>query len=133
MKPPKQMPAHSMREDRPKKRPANWYSDEDMDDGEEAIRMIRNMFGYNPKKYADVDVGDMEANFDDILKEERRSAKIAREEDEQEQCLIEEEERRIEDAEGGKEVQALANIDLENRIKEDCHYFLKLKTLLYLF
>lgn len=29
---------------------------------------------YNPKKYADVDddVSDMEANFDDILKEERR-------------------------------------------------------------
>ncbi|XXG56759.1 hypothetical protein AAC387_Pa03g4090 [Persea americana] len=97
MKPPKQMPARSMREDRPKKRPLNQYSDEDMDDDEEAIRMIRNMFGYNPKKYADVDddVSGMEANFDDILKEERRSAKIAREEDEREQRLTEEEERRM--------------------------------------
>ena len=45
MKPPKQMPARSMREDRPKKRPVNQYSDEDMDDDEEAIRVIRNMFG----------------------------------------------------------------------------------------
>eukprot|EP00268_Persea_americana_P031800 TRINITY_DN3108_c0_g2_i9.p1 TRINITY_DN3108_c0_g2~~TRINITY_DN3108_c0_g2_i9.p1 ORF type:complete len:487 (+),score=136.46 TRINITY_DN3108_c0_g2_i9:164-1624(+) len=97
MKPLKQMPARPMREDRPKKRPVNRYSDEeDMDDGEEAINMIRSMFGYNPKKYADVDddVSDMEANFDDILEEERRSAKIAKEEDEREQRLIEEEERR---------------------------------------
>lgn len=36
----------------------------------------------------------MEANFDDILKEERRSSRIAREEDERELRLIEEEEER---------------------------------------
>ena len=57
--------------------------------------MIREMFGYNPNRYRDDDdVSDMEANFDEILKEERRSAKIAREEDEEELRKIEEEERR---------------------------------------
>ncbi|CAN4109880.1 unnamed protein product [Withania somnifera] len=65
------------------------------DDGEAAISMIRKMFGYNPNRYRDDDDdSDMEANFDEILKEERRSAKIAREEDEEELRKIEEEERR---------------------------------------
>jgi protein SPT2 len=36
----------------------------------------------------------MEAGFEDIQKEERRSARIAREEDERELKLLEEEERR---------------------------------------
>ncbi|XP_017219543.2 uncharacterized protein LOC108196660 isoform X1 [Daucus carota subsp. sativus] len=77
-----------------KKRPARKHPDEDAEDVE-AISMIRKMFGYNPRKYADVDDdSDMEANFDDILKEERRSAKIAAREDEEELRKLEEEERR---------------------------------------
>ncbi|XP_052196115.1 probable starch synthase 4, chloroplastic/amyloplastic [Diospyros lotus] len=87
----------TIREDRPKKRPARRYSDdEDDDDGGRAISMIRSMFGYNPNKYADDDEDDMdmEANFDDIMREEDRSARIARKEDEEELRKIEEEERR---------------------------------------
>lgn len=77
---------------RPARKPMR-YDEED--DGEEAISMIRKMFGYNPNRYRDDDDdSDMEANFDEILKEERRSAKIAREEDEEELRKIEEEERR---------------------------------------
>ncbi|KAF8377435.1 hypothetical protein HHK36_030812 [Tetracentron sinense] len=53
---------------------------------------------YNPDKFsgADDDVSDMEANFEDIQKEERKSGKIAREEDERELRFIEEEEERRE-------------------------------------
>ncbi|KAJ7551271.1 hypothetical protein O6H91_06G007800 [Diphasiastrum complanatum] len=57
---------------------------------------IRRMFGYNPNKYRDVDDGDdrdMEVGFNRIQAEERRSARIAREEDEREAQLLEEEER----------------------------------------
>ncbi|KAK4376854.1 hypothetical protein RND71_003150 [Anisodus tanguticus] len=71
--------------------------DEDDDDGAEAISMIiRRMFGYNPNIYRDDDddTSDMEANFYDILREEKQSAKIAKEEDEEELRKIEEEERR---------------------------------------
>ncbi|XP_073057952.1 uncharacterized protein [Primulina eburnea] len=69
------------------------YADESDDD--KAINMIRKMFGYNPNKYRDADDdSDMEANFDDILREERRSEKIARREDEEELRKLEEEERR---------------------------------------
>ncbi|XP_058069552.1 uncharacterized protein LOC131218778 isoform X2 [Magnolia sinica] len=93
VKPPKQIPSRAIQEARPKKRPVHNYSDDDDEDAA-AINMIRSMFRYNPNKYVDDDVSDMEANFDDILKEERRSAKIAREEDEREARLIEEEERR---------------------------------------
>ncbi|GFP86645.1 hypothetical protein PHJA_000808300 [Phtheirospermum japonicum] len=49
--------------------------------------MIRGLFGYDPTKYGDDDDIDdrrMEANFHDIEKEERRSAKIARKEDAEE-------------------------------------------------
>ncbi|KAF3499006.1 hypothetical protein DY000_02057187 [Brassica cretica] len=42
----------------------------------------------------DDDDRNMEANFDDIMKEERRSARIAREEDEKEAQLIAQEEER---------------------------------------
>ncbi|KAK6923213.1 Chromatin SPT2 [Dillenia turbinata] len=106
MKPPKQIPSRATPQQRPRerplerapaKRPARRYSDDedDDDDGGHAISMIRQMFRYNPKKYVDDDDdSNMEANFADILKEERRSAKIAREEDERELRLIEEEERR---------------------------------------
>eukprot|EP00262_Sarcandra_glabra_P002536 TRINITY_DN1292_c0_g2_i2.p1 TRINITY_DN1292_c0_g2~~TRINITY_DN1292_c0_g2_i2.p1 ORF type:complete len:489 (-),score=115.95 TRINITY_DN1292_c0_g2_i2:459-1925(-) len=100
MKPPKQMPRpppprRALHEYRPKKRPAK-YSDDEEDDGEMAIRMIRDMFSYNPDRYAgdDDDVSDMEANFEDIQKEERVSSKIGRAEDERELRLIEEEESR---------------------------------------
>ncbi|RVX23971.1 hypothetical protein CK203_000660 [Vitis vinifera] len=99
-KPLKQMSSHSTLSDhRPKKKPVRRYSDDEDDDEDgKAINMIRRMFGYNPNKYAgrddDDDDSDMEANFDDILKEERRSARIAREEDERELRLIEEEEER---------------------------------------
>ncbi|GMH13032.1 hypothetical protein Nepgr_014873 [Nepenthes gracilis] len=48
---------------------------------------------YNPGKCADEDVSDMEADFRTIIKAERRSVKIAREEDERELHLIEEEGR----------------------------------------
>ncbi|PHU28404.1 hypothetical protein BC332_00497 [Capsicum chinense] len=64
-------------------------------DGAEAISMIRKMFGYNPNKYQDDDdTSDMEANFNDILREEKQSAKIAMKEDQEELRKIEEQERR---------------------------------------
>ncbi|XP_073154248.1 uncharacterized protein [Henckelia pumila] len=69
------------------------YADDSDDD--KAINMIRKMFGYNPNKYRDADDdSDMEANFDDILREERRSEKIAKREDEEELRKLEEEEKR---------------------------------------
>ncbi|MCL7038355.1 hypothetical protein MKW94_027593 [Papaver nudicaule] len=55
---------------------------------------IRNMFGYNPSKYGDDgDDSDMEVGFQDIMREEKRSAKIAAKEDERERILIEKEEQ----------------------------------------
>ncbi|GKV39872.1 hypothetical protein SLEP1_g47574 [Rubroshorea leprosula] len=72
---------------RPKKRPPS--------ESEKAIEAVREMF--NTKRFAnrdDRDDGNMEANFDDIMKEERRSAKLARKEDAEQLRLIEEEERR---------------------------------------
>ncbi|KAM3363333.1 protein SPT2 [Capsicum galapagoense] len=77
---------------RPARKPMRHDEEED---GAEAINMIRRMFGYNPNRYQDEDdTSDMEANFDDILREEKRSAKIAKKEDEEELRKIEEEERR---------------------------------------
>ncbi|KAL9148161.1 hypothetical protein ABFS82_12G023900 [Erythranthe guttata] len=79
---------------RPKPAPKRQLRDEDSD-GENAISMIRQMFRYNPNKFRDDDdVSDMEANFEDIQREEKRSAKIARKEDEEQLRLIEEEEKR---------------------------------------
>ncbi|KAJ1560085.1 hypothetical protein HK405_008289, partial [Cladochytrium tenue] len=54
-----------------------------------ASSIIRQMFGYNPRRYHDSDSGesDMEADFDALAKEERRSTKIARLEDEREEKL----------------------------------------------
>ncbi|KAL5996355.1 hypothetical protein ACLOJK_026432 [Asimina triloba] len=94
MRPPKQQPARPMQEARPKKRPV--YSDEeDDDDGAAAISMIRKMFRYDPRRFQnDEDDRGMEVNFDEILREERRSEKIAMMEDEIELQKIEEEERR---------------------------------------
>ncbi|KAK4760917.1 hypothetical protein SAY87_005810 [Trapa incisa] len=97
-KPPKQITSHNRSPDRrPKKRPSRPFPDDDDDDsGAAAISMIRKMFGYNPRKFVgrDEDDSDMEANFEDIMREEKRSARIAREEDEEQLRMIEEEERR---------------------------------------
>lgn len=69
---------------------------DDDDDEENPFAMIRNMFGYDPSRYAgrDEDDSDMEADFATIEREEKRSARIARQEDEEQLRLIEEEERR---------------------------------------
>ncbi|CAM8940935.1 unnamed protein product [Rhodiola kirilowii] len=81
--------------DRPKKRPLPRHPDDEDDDGFDYRSAIRNMFRYNPNKFQDDDdTSDMEAGFDEILKEERRSALVARKEDEEQLRLIEEEERR---------------------------------------
>ncbi|KAF4349893.1 hypothetical protein F8388_005124 [Cannabis sativa] len=101
-KPQRQSSSHlTSHDNRPKKKPMRRYSDDEGDEGDQAISMIRQMFGYNPKKFAgrdDDDDSDMEANFDDIQREEKRSEIIARREDEEEQRLIEEEERREREA-----------------------------------
>lgn len=58
--------------------------------------IIQKLFRYNPNKYKDIDDEDdknMETSFRHIQAEERRSAKLAREEDEREQEAIEREER----------------------------------------
>ncbi|XP_011073645.1 protein SPT2 homolog isoform X1 [Sesamum indicum] len=94
-RPTPKLPARgNLAEERPKAKPKRPRYDEDSD-GENAINMIRQMFGYNPNRFRDDDdVSDMEANFDDIMREEKRSAKIAKREDEEQLRLIEEEERR---------------------------------------
>ncbi|CAN6840149.1 unnamed protein product [Brassica oleracea] len=87
---PKRPPQRDIDDRRPlkKKKPAV------MSEDAKALSMIRQMF--NTDRYAgrDYDDRDMEAGFDDIMKEERRSARIAREEDEKEARLIAEEEER---------------------------------------
>ncbi|KAL9269860.1 hypothetical protein AKJ16_DCAP06943 [Drosera capensis] len=88
----------SLSEDRPKKKPIHRKQlpyDDDEDEGAKALAMIRKMFRYNPAQYAgdDEDISDMEADFRTIEREEKKSARIAREEDERELRLIEEEER----------------------------------------
>lgn len=90
--PPKQIASQDYR---PKKKPLSRYSDDEDGEDVKAISMIRQMFRYNPNRYDDYgDDSDMEANFEDIMKEERRSAKIAKKEDEEQLRLIEEEEER---------------------------------------
>ncbi|CAH2061488.1 unnamed protein product, partial [Thlaspi arvense] len=71
-----------------KKKPARMTEDDI------AMNMIRQMFKTERFAGRDDDDRNMEANFDDIMKEERRSARIAREEDEREALLEAEEERR---------------------------------------
>uniref|UniRef100_A0A7N0URY2 SPT2 chromatin protein n=1 Tax=Kalanchoe fedtschenkoi TaxID=63787 RepID=A0A7N0URY2_KALFE len=94
-KPVKPISSQSFVQERPKKRPLSRPLDDEDDDGFDYRSAIRNMFRYNPNKFQDDDdTSDMEAGFDEILKEERRSALIAKKEDEIEQRLIEEEERR---------------------------------------
>lgn len=87
-------PSNGIRDDHAKrKQVAKRRFDED---DEDPLAMIRNMFGYDPSRYAgrDEDVSDMEADFATIEMEEKRSARIARQEDEEQLRLIEEEERR---------------------------------------
>ncbi|KAK4436417.1 hypothetical protein Salat_0805400 [Sesamum alatum] len=57
----------------------------DQEENTDAINIIREMFGYDPTKFCD-DKEDLEmdATFDDIQKEERRSMRIAKKEDDQE-------------------------------------------------
>ncbi|CAN6268852.1 unnamed protein product [Urochloa humidicola] len=88
--------SNGLRDDHAKRKPvAKRRFDED-DDEDDPLAMIRNMFGYDPRKYVgrDEDDSDMEADFATIEREEKRSARIARQEDEEQLRLIEEEERR---------------------------------------
>ncbi|KAL1213435.1 hypothetical protein V5N11_002593 [Cardamine amara subsp. amara] len=71
-----------------KKKPAR-NSEDDI-----AFNMLREMFPKSRYAGRDDDDINMEANFEDIQKEERRSARIAREEDEREALLLAEEEKR---------------------------------------
>ncbi|KAL5215377.1 hypothetical protein ABZP36_004529 [Zizania latifolia] len=86
--------AHAKKKQLPKRR----FND-GSDDEEDPLAMIRSMFRYDPSKYAgrDEDDSDMEADFATIEREEKRSARIARQEDEEQLRLIEEEERREQD------------------------------------
>lgn len=91
-KPVKHLSSHSsLQENRPKKKPVREVAD---DDDEMALSMIRRMFNTQRFQGRPDDDSDMEANFDDILREEKRSAMIARKEDEEQLRLIEEEEKR---------------------------------------
>ncbi|KAL9464084.1 hypothetical protein AB3S75_001810 [Citrus x aurantiifolia] len=94
-KPLKQISSHAATQDhRPKKKPLARYSDEEGDDDAEAFTMLRSMLGHRKfANYDDDDDSDMEAGFDDIMEEEKLSAKIALKEDEEQLRLIEEEER----------------------------------------
>eukprot|EP01018_Ginkgo_biloba_P004497 Gb_00261 [translate_table: standard] len=87
--------SRDLHHERPKKRPRDADSDDDVG-GEDYRSVIRQMFRYDPNKYRDIDDqddSDMEVGFSSIQAEERRSARIAREEDERELELIEAEER----------------------------------------
>ncbi|KAI3978643.1 hypothetical protein MKX01_015818 [Papaver californicum] len=85
VKTPKQLPPA------PKDRRRNRSVSPDPDD---VRQMVRNMFGYNPNRYGnDEDDSSMEVGFNDIMREERRSSRIAHEEDERERILIEQEEK----------------------------------------
>ncbi|KAI3883616.1 hypothetical protein MKX03_016298 [Papaver bracteatum] len=58
------------------------------------MEMIRKITGYNPNRFRnDEDDSDMEVGFNDIMREERHSSRIAQEEDERERILIEQEEK----------------------------------------
>ncbi|KAI3977471.1 hypothetical protein MKX01_000384 [Papaver californicum] len=85
VKTPKQLPSHPPApKDRRRKRSRS-------PDPADYRQMIRNMFGYNPGKYGDdKDDSSMEVGFKDIMREERRSSRIANEEDEREHILLEE-------------------------------------------
>ncbi|KAB2617617.1 protein spt2-like [Pyrus ussuriensis x Pyrus communis] len=90
----RQISSRSVSQERPpKKKPMRRHPDDD-DPDLDFRSEIRKLFR-QPERYAsDDDDSDMEANFEDIMREERRSALIARKEDEEEARKIEEEERR---------------------------------------
>ncbi|XP_065873600.1 uncharacterized protein [Euphorbia lathyris] len=94
-KPVKQLPSRpQMQDPRLKRKSSRPFDDEDED--MKALSMIRQMCRVNRYRNQvddDEDLSDMEANFEDIMREEKRSAKIARKEDEEQLRLIEEEER----------------------------------------
>ncbi|MCD7452404.1 hypothetical protein HAX54_016509 [Datura stramonium] len=70
---PPKMQLVSLEDRRPSRKPIR--HDEE-DDEAEAISTIRRMFGYDPNRYQDEDdTSDMEANFDDILREENEVQK----------------------------------------------------------
>ncbi|KAL2344458.1 hypothetical protein Fmac_005743 [Flemingia macrophylla] len=93
-KPLKQNSMHTTQNHRPKPKVAKRPFD-DEEDEMDISNMIRSMFNYNPRNFVDdEDDDDMEAGFDEIMREERRSAKIAKKEDEEQLRLIEEEEER---------------------------------------
>ncbi|WOL15378.1 hypothetical protein Cni_G24159 [Canna indica] len=93
--PSKQISSRGIYMDRPNKKPVKRKVSDD-DDADDYRKAIREMFGYNPNKYAEMDDddSDMEVGFDVIQKEERMSSKIAKKEDEEQLRLIEEEEER---------------------------------------
>ncbi|KAL3637735.1 hypothetical protein CASFOL_018183 [Castilleja foliolosa] len=92
--PPEPAPRHISADERPKTKPKRRPFDEGSDD-DNPINLIRKMFGYDPDKFRDDDDDrNMEADFEDIMREEKRSLKIARQEDEEQLRLIEEEEKR---------------------------------------
>ncbi|XP_014519356.1 protein SPT2 homolog [Vigna radiata var. radiata] len=94
-KPLKQIPKQLNLQDQRPKNKVRKRCDDEAEDEMDVSRMIRSMFNYNPNKFVDEDDdADMEVGFDEIMKEERRSAKIAREEDEEQLRLIQEEEER---------------------------------------
>ncbi|KAK6121765.1 hypothetical protein DH2020_044494 [Rehmannia glutinosa] len=68
-----------------RKRKVEQSGDEEKE-GINAISIIREMFGYDPTKFCDDNEKDvrMEASFDDIQKEERRSLRMAKKEDAEE-------------------------------------------------
>ncbi|KAK7407168.1 hypothetical protein VNO78_08853 [Psophocarpus tetragonolobus] len=72
-KPLTQIPKHSDLQDHcPKKKIGKRYYDE-VEDEMDVSRMMGSMFNYNPNKFVDDDDdADMEAGFDEIMKEERR-------------------------------------------------------------
>ncbi|GLJ52623.1 hypothetical protein SUGI_1120020 [Cryptomeria japonica] len=95
VKPARPPVSRNLPDERPKKRIRDEDFDDDDNDGGNYRSLIRQMFGYNPNKYRDIDDDDraMEVGFSTIQNEEKRSARIAREEDERELALIEAEER----------------------------------------
>ncbi|TVU14929.1 hypothetical protein EJB05_38426 [Eragrostis curvula] len=94
--PSRQISSNGIRDDHAKKKQVLKRRFDDDEDEEDPLAMIRSMFRYDPSKYAgrDDDDSDMEADFATIEREEKRSARIARQEDEEQLRLIEEEERR---------------------------------------
>nr|XP_043634009.1 uncharacterized protein LOC122605168 isoform X2 [Erigeron canadensis] len=93
---PTRPPSNGQLKERQQKRPARPFDDDDDVDPNDPIGSIRKMMGYNPNKYRGIkdDTKDMVVDFDQILREEKRSERIGRKEDEEEARKLEEEDRR---------------------------------------